>query len=350
MEIKLGVPEMDLTSKGDTWDACWADDGNLYLSSDDSYGFNDQPKRNLHVHVLRGDTPQRLRGETINLMDEYGGMSERGPDGCMWKANGLTSVDGVLYLFVSRHEADAFVNPLKKDDSKLQTAGNSSVIMSTDKGRTWRRTARENYERPMFPGRRFGSPFFVKYGQDSRGGVHGGDRYVYAVANNGFWENGDDMILARVLRERLALLNATDWQFYGGGNGLDNDSWTTKVDRSAPILINPGRCGMTGVQYIEPLERYLMVQWYYTGGSGHLASEETEWIFYVAQTPWGPWHDCGHQRFPVVGYYNPCIAGKFISSDGKKFEIFTNGNFKTHNRDGFDCLYRLTRIPCTVVI
>ncbi|MCK6473537.1 MAG: DUF4185 domain-containing protein [Planctomycetes bacterium] len=346
LKLSLGTPVMDLNSKGDAWDACWADDGHVYVTSDDSYGFGGQPTRNLHINVLCGETPDALRGETINLMDEYGKMSERGPDGCMWKANGTTCVGGALYTFVSRHEAAAFTDPARRDDSKLQSAANASLIVSTDKGRTWRRTAKENYDAPMFPGRRFGSPFFVKYGRDGQGGVHGADQYVYAIANNGFWENGDDMIVARVPRERIARLDAADWQFLSGTDGLRDADWSDDMLAARPVLVNPGKCSMTGVQYIAPLRRYLMIQWHYPKGSGHAAADETAWIFYEAPVPWGPWTEFGGATFPGAAYYNPCIGTKFISADGFDLVIFTNGNFKTHAKAGADCLYRLTSIPC----
>jgi hypothetical protein len=107
---------------------------------------------------------------------------------------------------------------------------------------------------------------------------------------------------------------------------------------------------MCGAQYLAPLQRYLMVQWYYPKGSGHFASDETAWIFLEAPTPWGPWREFATQAFPVVGYYNPCIAAKFISPDGRRFPIFTNGDFKTHAKEGADCLYRLTVLPCTLTV
>ncbi|HOX06537.1 MAG TPA: hypothetical protein PK280_09060 [Planctomycetota bacterium] len=350
LKITLGTPRMDMNSKGDTWDACWADDGDIYVTSDDSYGFGGQPTRNLHFNALRGDSPESLRGETVNLMDEYGRMSERGPDGCMWKANGTTCVDGALYTFVSRHEAAAFTDPARRDDSKLQSAANSSLIVSTDHGRSWRRSARENYDAPMFPGRRFGSPFFIKYGRDGRGEAHGADRYVYALANNGFWENGDDMILARVPRARIARLDPRDWQFLSGPDGLDDSAWAAEAGRARPVVESPGKCSMTGAQYIAPLGRYLMIQWHYTRGSGHAAADETAWIYYEAPAPWGPWREFGGQLFPGTGYYNPCIDAKFMSPDGRRFLVFTNGNFKTHRGDGAECLYRLTVIPCVLEV
>ena len=66
----------------------------------------------------------------------------------------------------------------------------------------------------MFPGMRFGAPYFVWYGKNGAASVHNADRYVYAVANNGHFEDGDDYILGRVLKSKLPNLNAADWQFY----------------------------------------------------------------------------------------------------------------------------------------
>ena len=169
----------------------------------------------------------------------------------MWKACGNTCIDGTLYMFVSRHEVDAFCDPVKKDNSKLQTAENSSLIVSTDKGCTWRRTAKENYDSPMFPGRRFGSPFFVKYGRDGKTDVHRADEFVYAVANDGYWENGNDMVLARVRRDRIASLNPADWQFHLGGDGLADASWSQHRNRAQPMIARPGKCSMTGVPVLR---------------------------------------------------------------------------------------------------
>lgn len=335
--VKLGEPVMDMTSHGDVWEAAWADDGHLYVTSDDSRGFKNQPGRNLQFHILRGNAPSNLVGETLNLMDEYGGMTASGPDKCMWKANGNTCVGGNIYVFVSRHGLDF---------KTRQSAANSSAIVSTDKGKTWRRSAKENFEKPMFPGPRFGSPFFVKYGQDGAAAVHQADRYIYAISNNGFWENGDDMILGRVSREKIARLDPSDWQFFTGGDGMEDKNWSTQIADAKPILSNPGKCSMTGAQYVEPLKRYLMIQWYYTSGTGHVASSDTTWIFLESPAPWGPWREIGTQRFKPQGYYNPCIVSKFISSDGRRLTIFTNGDFRTAFASGEKCLYRLTQIPC----
>src|SRR6266436_1002990 len=52
----------------------------------------------------------------------------------------------------------------------------------------------------------------------------GMDRYVYATSNNGFWDNGDNYILGRVLRSKIGALKAADWTFYQGGDGMLDSS------------------------------------------------------------------------------------------------------------------------------
>lgn len=69
----------------------------------------------------------------------------------------------------------------------------------------------------MFPGLRFGAPYFVWYGQDDAATVDNADKYVYAVSNDGHFEDGHDYVLGRVLRTKLPDLFATDWSFYTGG-------------------------------------------------------------------------------------------------------------------------------------
>ena len=74
----------------------------------------------------------------------------------------------------------------------------ASLIKSTDRGRTWTRPAKANYESPTWPGGRFGGPSFIHYGKN--GGQVARDNaatFVYVVSNNGFWNGGDHFILGR---------------------------------------------------------------------------------------------------------------------------------------------------------
>ena len=64
----------------------------------------------------------------------------------------------------------------------------------------------------MFPGRTFSTPFFVQHGKDDKR-QDDSDLYVYAVSNDGAWNNGSWMTLGRVPRDRIARLAAKDWEF-----------------------------------------------------------------------------------------------------------------------------------------
>src|SRR4051812_20181280 len=89
-------------SFGDVWSTTWASDDALYTVSDDTHGFDDAcglQGSNLAINRITGEPPD-LHGVTINPMREYGHIAYFLEDDGMWKANGLTCVDGVLYLSV----------------------------------------------------------------------------------------------------------------------------------------------------------------------------------------------------------------------------------------------------------
>ncbi len=68
----------------------------------------------------------------------------------------MTCIDGVLYVFISKHD---YPWRNKSLTDNRQTAADASIIKSTDHGVTWTRSVLDNYVSPMFPGRRFGAPF-----------------------------------------------------------------------------------------------------------------------------------------------------------------------------------------------
>ena len=263
--IKVGtmIPVPD--NAGDTWVAAWADDDNLYSPSDDTEGFHHAAKANIAFNKLTGRDPLNLSGVTVNPMVDYGKEVEEGPDGCTWKSSGCTFLNGVLYWVVARHR----YGEKSGDPHRRQTAQNASIIKSADLGRTWSRPARENYQRPMFPGQRFATPYFVEYGR-SHVDVDNAGQYVYALSNNGFWDCGDDMVLGRAMRSKIASLNGADWEFFTGGDGMRRSSWSRNVDEAKPVIQQPGKLGMTGAVYLPALGRYLMIGWYYPAGGGKM--------------------------------------------------------------------------------
>jgi hypothetical protein len=274
-----------------------------------------------------------------------------GTDGANWKTMNCYSVEGALYMFVTRCAYPSG----SSDPKRRHIFQNSSIIKSTDNGRTWTRSADENYSKPMFSGQRFGAPYFVWYGKDGAAAVDNADTYVYAVSNNGHFENGDDYILGRVLKSRLSRLAADDWSFYEGGDGMCGDSWTSSLDQAKPILTNPGRSSMTGMTYIEQLNRYVMVVWHYHGANFERAIKNkdlgTVLEFFEAGKPWGPWTLVKSFDTGRLGWYAPIIGQRFqsvVDAHAVRSFMYVTG-LRTMPQGGLDFdLYKLNYIPVTL--
>lgn len=309
-------------SHGDTWEPAWADDGNIYSPSNDTHGMHNAADANVAFNRFPGSKPVPRTGTTVNGMQAYGREGQRGADGCTWKSSGCSYIDGALYLVVARHK----YGEESGDKFRRQPAANASIIRSTDFGRTWSRSARENMEQPMFPGSSFATPYFIQYGLNPSH-ADGADRFIYAVSNNGFWDNGDQMILGRIPRAKMQDLRGSDWEYYAGGDGRHDSAWAAKAEEAKPILQSPGKFGMTGAVYVPHRRRYLMVTWYYPAGGGKMkgAVSETIWDFYESPRPWGPWVSIGSQHFSPEGYYCPQICPKFLTQN--RAYIWTAGNW-----------------------
>jgi hypothetical protein len=332
-------------SSGDTWDPFWADDGALYAFNCDGRGFG-ITGMNLAFNKLAGDTLDALVGSQINPMSEFGKSGQKGPDNATWKACGQECIDGVFYAFVSRN---TYGND-SHDPLIRQTAMNASLIKSTDRGRTWTRDAQENYDRPMWPGGSFGAPFFVHYGRNGgQIGQDGATQYVYACSTNGFWNDGDTLILGRVLRSQLSRLNSVDWEYLSAPDGSATSSWSRSVNRAVPILDRPGRCGQTPITFVPELGLYLLVSWYNTETMIRwFEPNRMRYDFYQAPHPWGPWTPAGSADDSFLGpgwhMYGPSICAAFQQRRGDDIELslFTSGYPFEHGRAS---PYKMWRIP-----
>jgi hypothetical protein len=338
IRVESPIPLAD--NLGDTWVAAWAAGGTVYTPSDDTKGFHAVANSNIAFNKVIGDDVRTLHGITVNAMKDYGKGGQKGADGCTWKSSGCYCLDGTIYWVVARHK----YGEDSADPQRRQPASNASIIKSTDFGKTWTRSAKDNYERPMFPGSRFATPYFVEYGQDGRASVDNADRHVYALSNDGFWDNGNSLILGRVARSKLGNLMGTDWQYYSGGDGMDDSAWTSRMAQAKLVLNAPGRLGMNGAVYVPGLGRYILIGWYYPAGGGKLkdARHTTNWDFYQAPKPWGPWTKISTHVSNPQGYYSPQLCPKFTSADGRRLFVMTAGDWKEGD------YYRLTIVPLRV--
>jgi hypothetical protein len=351
--VTVGEPH-PVGGSGDTWDLAWTRQDTVYSPSDDTAGWIGG-NNNLMFNKIMGDDPTKLTGRTVNTMNDYGttgesmgpeGLTRMGGDGYCWKSSGCISVDGVLYWLVARHH---YGGDPAIDYDRRQKARNSSFIKSADGGKTWTRSPQENFDHPMFPGHRFATPYFIQYGQDGHEAwADGSDKYVYALSNNGYWDNGDYVILGRCLRSKMPELNGADWQYYTRGDGADDAAWTSNVRQAKTVLCDPDHLGMTRAVYLPKHQCYFMICWYYPAGGGKTsdpvvmyAQRRTTWDFRVAPHPWGPWRTVGSHTWIPQGYYSPGVCAKFNSADESTIWVFTAGDWNSP-------YYKLTAVPLTL--
>ncbi len=341
LDVQLGTPTY-FDYGGDSWDPTWAQDDDLYAAVNDGAGFGTVEQNIAFNQIISGSDPLTLTGRLQSSMDEYGAMNAPiAADGRNWKSGGSIAINGVLYMSIGM---DRYVDA---DYGGRQTRINSSIIKSSDRGVLWSRPMKQNRDSPMFPGMRFATPFFIHFGKEyAAATVDNAGRYVYATSNNGFWDNGDNYILGRVSRSKIGDLKAADWTFYKGGDGMRDSSWSKDMSRAALIIDAPGQCGETGVTYLPALNRYVMVSWYYPGGTGHAGKiESTEFAFYESPKPWGPWKRIKSIPIQPQGWYIPRVLAKFQSRAGEALQAFiaVAGDWRN------PVYYRYTMVPVRFV-
>ena len=252
----------------------------------------------------------------------------KGPDDATWKACGQECIDSTFYAFVSRNTYGSD----SRDPLTRQTARNSSLIKSNDQGASWTRSAKENYDQPMWPGAAFGAPFFIHYGKNG-GHVRqdNADRYVYAISTNGFWNDGDTYLLGRVERSKLANLEASDWTYHAGGDGMLDHSWIGDVHQAKPILSRPAKCGQSPACYVPSLDAYVMISWFNTEKMQKwFEPNEMQYDFFWAPHPWGPWSylNSYNDKFLTAGHmYGPSLCARFQEpvKEGVRMYLFHSG-------------------------
>lgn len=234
--------------------------------------------------------------------------------------------------------------------SRYQSSDDASIIKSSDNGRTWSngfgttddpkgaappRNPRGTGAESMFP-TVFTTPEFINYGKDDNvtSTADGGNRYVYAISNNGWAYDGSYMILGRVLRSEIGHLDAADWRFYtgpAGGNGMSRTGWSSDVSGATHIISTSHQLSQGSVTYIPGLHRYVLTSFYFPFNpqwprSGYTAY--TTWAFYQAPHPWGPWtlfysrpavqcyFSCALASASPIGLYDPALVPKFEAAGG----------------------------------
>lgn len=313
------------SSHGDTWSGTWADDNHVYSTADDCLGINRSNSSNLALFRIKGAPPSH-EVELVNPMHLYGTLAYY--DGlASWKADGLTSVDGVLYMGVSQHSWAGHFGDF------VQRTFEGSIVKSADHGVTW--SPKPVSGRGMFPWVSFSTPFFVQFGKDYQDAI---DDYVYAVSNDGTWNNGNFMTLRRCPRNRIANLQTTDWEYITALDAGGQPKWERIVSsnfsgwNTMPIFKHRGFTSMTGMQYVPFIKRFILPQWAFVNLdlSYEQSFDHSALMLYEAPNPWGPWSIFHVEERWHKGHYNPSLPAKWFEDGGRAMWLISAGDF-THN-------------------
>jgi hypothetical protein len=300
-------------SNGDTWDSAWAPNGDLYLQHNDGTGFDNGTYVHDRICSLQGtpELPSTLLGVNLNP-----GRVANSLNGWPCYSTGLYEVDGMLYHNVcySQQIPGAFV------------FHHTSMMKSFDGGKTWiNHLGQTNAPPPddpntcMFPSESWGQVNFVKYRADGAApAVDNAQTYVYLCGTSSGFR------LARIKRLDLPLLDRTRIQYYIGGDGSLDSSWSGDINGS--VSLSTPSVSPTAVIYDEPLGRYVMTS--FSSDSWTTPPIESTLRVVEAPHPWGPWRlilDENVNNFEGDNLTWAFIVPKFTSPDGRKLWMSVSG-------------------------
>lgn len=324
---------------GDTYYNCISNDNMTYLSVDDSKGFGLALPSGANQMIGKLTSESPVIGSNINYLAAYGAEnSPAGTDHSPAKASGLYCLAGNIYMMTERVGAFNGLGGVKHLSGQ--------IIKSPDHGATW-----DNFQNPstysatgimtnpsnatMFDSATlFGASTFLMYGKDDGSlgyRVDNADAYVYVMGNDGYWNNGNVLYLARIPRAKMQNLNPADIQYYQGGDGNSDASWSGFVQNAEALLSGSGQMSEPAVQYVPSLNRYILFEWYYPNSiqASSANSAYSRWMTYEAPHPWGPWTLIDTRNWSTQGYYNP-VPLQRTALAGKTMTILTTGNFNAN--------------------
>jgi len=308
------VPGMTGTNLyGDTWDGAWSSNGVLYLQHNDGVGFNHGQFVHDRICSLEG-SPQvasSLSGTNLNP----GGLSTTLSNSPCY-STGLYEVDGVLYhnICYSSQTPGAYVFT------------NTSTLKSTDGGNNWINDLGQtniiptnNVSNSMFPNALWGEVNFVKYGAGGVApNVDNAQAFVYLCAGGGGFR------LGRVARADLPKLDKTKIEYFTGGQGIADSSWTNDINQSVALSTN--KSSATAMTYNGSLARYIMTSF----SSDSFATPPVQSTLRVMEAPhpWGPWtllldENVNNEMGDNLTW--AFLMPKFTSSDGSKMWMSVAG-------------------------
>ncbi|HMJ90947.1 MAG TPA: serine hydrolase [Candidatus Acidoferrum sp.] len=284
----------------DRFPMTWADDGEQYTAWGDGNGFS-KTERKLSLGFARiSGSPENFVGEDVrSASGEDIGDGHRG-----YKASGMLSVGGTLYMWVS-------------NASKRGTE--SRLAWSGDHAKTW------TWAEWKFP--EFGYISLVNFERDYAGARDG---FVYGVAHDhpAGYVPADRFILMRAPKEKLR--ERDSYEFFAKRNAADEPEWTRDMAKRGSTFTNSAACLRQQMTYCAPLRRYL---WWQQQPNNKMPNDygdtrfEGGFAIYDAPEPWGPWTTAfSTSQWDVGPGETASFPTKWMSADGRTLWLMFSGD------------------------
>jgi hypothetical protein len=288
-----------LAHGSDNWPVTWATDGHLYTAYGDGNGFlpGTEIKLSLGLCRVEGAPPDLMGANIRSSSGERVGDGKYGP-----KASGMLMVNGTLYMLV-------------------RNLANSQLAWSDDFGQTW-----EWADWRFTSG--LGCPTFLNFGKDYEGAR---DNYVYIYSNNEetAYKASDDMVLARVAKDRLK--EKYSYEYFSGFGSNNKPLWSADYQRREAVFTNPGKCYRSGITYNAGLKRYLWCQIIPVSDRGTSRGPRFQGGLgiFEAPEPWGPWKTVYYTMDWDMGPGETAsIPAKWMSKDGRSgYYLFSGDDY-----------------------
>lgn len=334
------------------WHAWGADDA-LYFVDDDGANFGN-PWNFAHLLKATGNPPD------FHLEELHRFPQLRRPANDRYRryVDGALAVDNRLFVAAYDYNDDpATGKPFWYLDAVSTHGGVAALMYSDDGGATFQNVPDPEQETEYFLGPNFAGLAFVGFGPGYSGVPPRFGPYVYAISNDGNWESGDHVRLARVPRERV--LDRAAWEFYAGeanGRDISPPVWSPDEAAATPILTDPGHVGHPTMTWNPGLGRFLLAFGSdavpHTNDTPEAVVKATwhrrrELCLYEGPTPWGPWglvhYDPRWEEEHVA--YLPQIPPKWLSADGREGWLVFSGDYGHYDGQGDQSFYAFMYRP-----
>lgn len=332
-------------SNSDMHWVAWTESGDLFTVDDDGQNFG-SPWNFANLMHVEGTPPDHV----VRLVSQFPELVR--PDSMRFRryVDGAVAVGSRIYVAAYDYddEVPGFEDSLHVLDLTSPNGGVAGLMHSDDRGATW-----QNVPSPditvddYFLGPRFAGLAFVQFGPGATGIPEKYGDYLFALSNDGNWETGDHIFLARVPRDSVSDRSA--WEFFASpGEGsvpAAEPAWSRDENRARPILRDPGRIGHPTMTYLPGQDRFLLT--YSTDSVPHTLNtprevalstwvKRTELLVFEGPSPWGPWglvhHDDAweHPHTP----YLPQVPGKWLDADGLGGWMIFSGDYTVPDCQG----------------